>query len=315
MKKKINILVSGCGGDIGQSVGKILKESSYVNHFYGCDISDKNAARFIYENFFLAPAVTDPDYVRTIETVIKEKDIDIFIPVSEPELRFFFRINRLDYIGGAKILMACGKALEVGFDKLKTAEFLKKKKLPFPMTQELEKATNMEKFPVVLKSRTGSGSSKVDVVQDSKTLKSVSRNNPGFIVQEYLDGTSGEFTCGLFRSSGGIPRTIIFKRELHGGYSGYGEVIQNNDIKNVLIKIAEELKLVGSINVQLRLSSKGPTVFEINPRFSSTVLFRHLLGFKDLEWSIEDSMDLPVSDYIDNSEGKKFFKGFEEYIL
>ena len=317
MKRKMKILVSGCGGDIGQSVGKILGESSYVSSLFGCDISDKNAARFIYENFFLAPAITDSDYMKTIETVIQEKNIDIFIPVSEPELRFFFGINRLDNIGGAKILMASEKALEVGFDKLKTAEFLKQKGLPYPVTQELTtaEAENIDNFPVIVKSRTGSGSSKVDVVQSSRTLKDLSGNNSDCIVQEYLDGTRGEFTCGLFRSTGGIIRTIIFKRELHGSYSGYGEVIKNNDIRDLLIKVAEELELVGSINVQLRLTSRGPTVFEINPRFSSTVLFRHLLGFKDLEWSIEDSINLHISDYIDNSAGKKFFKGFEEYIL
>jgi carbamoyl-phosphate synthase large subunit len=33
-------------------------------------------------------------------------------------------------------------------------------------------------------------------------------------------------------------------------------------------------------------------IFEINPRFSSTVLMRNYLGFTDLLWSIEEKFGL-----------------------
>ena len=74
-----------------------------------------------------------------------------------------------------------------------------------------------------------------------------------------------------------------------------------------------KLDLTGSINVQLRIQENIPKIFEINPRFSSTVLFRHLFGFEDLIWSIEDSMGYILSDNRSNVIGKKFYKGFEEY--
>ena len=41
MNKALNILVTGCGGDIGQSIGKILSKSSYTKNLFGIDISDK----------------------------------------------------------------------------------------------------------------------------------------------------------------------------------------------------------------------------------------------------------------------------------
>ena len=52
MNKALNILVTGCGGDIGQSIGKMLLKSSFTKNLFGIDISDKNAAQFIYPNFF-----------------------------------------------------------------------------------------------------------------------------------------------------------------------------------------------------------------------------------------------------------------------
>ena len=43
----------------------------------------------------------------------------------------------------------------------------------------------------------------------------------------------------------------------------------------------------GLLNVQLRLTDKAPKIFEINPRASSAIKMRHMLGFKDLLWGIK----------------------------
>ena len=40
-----------------------------------------------------------------------------------------------------------------------------------------------------------------------------------------------------------------------------------------------------------------PYVFEINPRFSSTVRFRDLFGFKDVLWVLEDEIKTVISSY------------------
>ena len=313
IKHKLNILVTGCGGDIGQSIGKILNEYKLVNNLYGCDISDKNAAKFIYSNFFLGLPCKDPNYINNLEKIVKKKHIDLIIPISESELRFLSKEN-ISKIGNAELILASAEALDVGFDKLKTADFLKKENLPFPITNSIVAIDTIDKFPVILKSRTGSGSSNVSIVFDNDVFVLIKKNNPDFIVQEFLDGDNGEFTCGVFRSKSGIIRSIILNRELIGGFTGYGEVVENNEIQILLHNLAEKLKLTGSINVQLRLTSKGPVVFEINPRFSSTVRFRDLLGFKDIQWSIEDMIGLPISDYKATSLGKKIYKGFNEFV-
>jgi carbamoyl-phosphate synthase large subunit len=313
IQKKLNVLVSGCGGDIGQSIGKILNEYDLINNLYGCDITDKNAAKFIYSNFFIGLPCNNIHYISYLEEFVAKNDIDFIIPISEPELRFFSKEN-INKIGKAELILASSLALEVGFDKLKTAEFLKKENLPFPITHSIADLDSLENFPLIMKSRTGSGSSTVSIVRDNDTFKNLKKNNPGFIVQEFLDGENGEFTCGVFRCKNGIIRSIILKRELLGGFTGYGEVIENHEISKLLHDVAEKLHLTGSINVQLRLTSKGPVVFEINPRFSSTVRFRHLFDFKDVEWSIEDKLGLPISDYTETAIGKKLYKGFNEYI-
>jgi carbamoyl-phosphate synthase large subunit len=314
MNKAANILVTGCGGDIGQSIGKILKESALVNELHGCDISDKNAGKFIYSNFFIGLPYKGKNYLSNLENYIKENKIDIIIPVSEPELRYFSETNILKEIGKAKMLTASSEALTIGFDKLATANFLKENNLPFPETKLVSTENYLPQFPVILKSRTGSGSAAVYKVSNLEDFNYIKLKNIDFIAQEFLDDNKGEYTCGVFRCKKGNIRTLIFKRELTGGYSGYGEIINNNDITNLLRNLAVLINLEGSINVQLRLTEKGPVVFEINPRFSSTVLFRHMFGFKDLEWSIQDKLNIEISPYTNAKEGQKFYKGYNEFI-
>lgn len=313
--KALNILVTGCGGDIGQSLGKILLQSEYTKNLYGIDISDKNAAQFIYPNFSVGLRFKNSDYIKELEKFVKDYAIDIIIPIAEPELRYFSEQNLLDKIGNAKMITASSLALEVGFDKYITAQFLEIEGFPFPETYLAKDLKTISSFPVVLKSRTGSGSKDIYKVNSLDEFSFYTRNNiEDYVVQEFITDKNGEFTCGLYRSGAGEIRSQIFKRELTGGYSGYGEVIENKNITALLEKLAVKLDLIGSINVQLRMTGDTPKIFEINPRFSSTVLFRHLFGFEDLIWSIEDRLGYKLSDNRKNVTGKKFYKGFEEYI-
>jgi carbamoyl-phosphate synthase large subunit len=315
MSKALNILVTGCGGDIGQSIGKILLKSKFTKNLFGIDISDKNAAQFIYPNFSKGLRYTHPNYLKELESFILKNQIDIIIPIAEPELRFFSENNILDKIGNAKMITASKLALKVGFDKYKTAQFLEKNKLPFPKTTLAKDVKELDFFPVILKSKTGSGSKDIYKVNTMDEFLFYTRLNiENYVVQEFITDKNGEFTCGLYRSNSGEIRSLIFKRELHGGYSGYGEVVENKVITALLEKLAVAINLSGSINVQLRITENLPKVFEINPRFSSTVFYRHLFGFDDVIWSIEDKLGLELSDTRENVIGKKFYKGFEEYI-
>ncbi|TRZ50997.1 ATP-grasp domain-containing protein [bacterium] len=312
MNKKLNILVTGCGGDIGQSICKILKRNILVQKTVGCDIHQNHPGKFLVDEFHLIPGCTLDNYLPELQKLVEDRSIDIIIPTSEPELRFFLKKQIIKNIFNRPMIMANKKALEIGFDKLKTAQFLKDSGLPFPETVIIGDIKNVG-FPVVLKSRDGSGSKQVVILNDKFDFQYYKRKHPEFIIQEYLGNEKVEYTCGLFRSKIGNCRNVIFNRTLSGGYSNFGIVVQGKIISQLLNKIGDNLELEGSINVQLRLTQKGPVVFEINPRFSSTVLFRDLLGFKDLIWAIEDNLGMPISSYVPIEEGRKFYKGYQEY--
>jgi carbamoyl-phosphate synthase large subunit len=311
---KYNILVTGCGGDIGQSIGKILKSNPELfPSVIGADLHNEHAGRFIFDACFTLPRCDAVEYQAAVTLLIQEHEIDIVIPISEPELRNIEKHNYQEDFFGKTVIMANWQSLRVGFDKKLTADFLAQHRLPFPDTQ-LISAYNKSTFPVLIKSRDGSGSKSIHLVKNHDEMDLFKKIYPAFIAQEYLPNDGGEYTCGLFRSKSGEIRDIIFKRKLMGGFSGYGTREEHPAISQLLHQLANLLDLRGSINVQLRLVNGTPVIFEINPRFSSTVLFRHLMGYEDVLWSIQDKLGLPIDAYQINHSISNFYKGFSEYV-
>ena len=86
-------------------------------------------------------------------------------------------------------------------------------------------------------------------------------------------------------------------------------------ISQYVVMIAVSLNLQGRINVQLRYTACGPVTFEINPRFSSTVVFRHLLGFQDLLWSLYELKNIPLKPYTQVKENTRIYRAAREYII
>ncbi|MCR4321639.1 MAG: ATP-grasp domain-containing protein [Candidatus Brocadiaceae bacterium] len=81
--------------------------------------------------------------------------------------------------------------------------------------------------------------------------------------------------------------SITFRRKLGlGGLSVEAVLVDEPFIGHLASKIAAATGLIGSINIQTRRMADGNIFipFEINPRLSSTHLFRKRFGFNDLLW-------------------------------
>lgn len=158
------ILVTGCGGDIGLGVGRILKEVGVAEMVVGCDITDDHAGRVFFDACFCVPRADDPSYADALFVLVAREGIDLVIPMSEPELRLlaahaFF--GRRDLF-----LTASEEAMAVGFDKYRTAEFLRTHGLPHPWTACASDGAPRV-FPCIRKSRTGCGSKSVEVLTEA----------------------------------------------------------------------------------------------------------------------------------------------------
>lgn len=304
------ILVTGCGGDIGLAVGRILLDEKAVDSVIGCDIQEDHAGKVFFDRCFVIERATTPNYIDTLLRLVEEEGIDLVIPTSEPELRTLCTNN---FFGRRELFLTANqKAMEIGFDKYRTAEFLQKNGLPHPWTQIATDGRPQE-FPCILKSRTGCGSKDVCILTEEQYHRQKDYGEDD-IFQELIAEDDAEYTCGVFRSSSGEVRSIILRRKLRGGLTGSGIVEVNPEIEQLLNALAMYLDLQGGINVQLRMRAGVPYVFEINPRFSSTVRFRHKLGFSDVIWSMQDRSRSIVDRYQAPAVGTRFYKIYEDVI-
>jgi len=309
-----NVLITGCGGDIAQSIAKIIKDTAIAKKLIGCDISNEHAGELYFDICEKIPRANDPSYFDSIKTLISKHNIDLIIPISEAEIAQFIKNNYQDEILNTPVVLAPSHVIEIGLDKLNTIKFLKNNKLDYPWTTEVS-GSKQPPIPCILKQRIGQGSKGLMIIDAPVFIKYYQNKRPNDLWQELLLPHDEEYTCGLYRSHAKEIRTICIKRKLQGGLTGSGIVCNNDHINNYLNKIADCLNLQGSINVQLRLTSRGPVAFEFNPRFSSTVYFRHLLGFKDLIWSLQEKLHIPLDKYSPPKEGTKIFRGAKEFII
>lgn len=281
------LLITGCGGDIAISIARILRMSGVAQAIIGCDIHLDHPGEAFFDACFVVPRCSDPTYWQRVPELVRQNEIDAVIVAAEPEIRHYHRRGGVPAIEGATVIMANREALEIGLDKLKTAEMLKECGLPFPWTVNAEEGEPLE-FPCILKAREGSGGKAVYIVQRD-TADFYRTKRAAHIWQELLEPVEQEYTCGLYGTRSGEVRSIIFRRKLLGELTGSGEVVEDGAIRQLLGCVARRLHLRGSINVQLRKTMRGPVIFEINPRFSGTVMFRHQLGFTDLLWSLQEA--------------------------
>lgn len=301
------ILVTGCGGDIGLGIGRILKGEDVADEIIGCDIHDHHAGKVFLDACFDIVPASSPDYREHLLELADGQDVDLIIPTSEAELRLLLEE---DFFGMPnRFLTVNPEAMNTGFDKYQTSRFLERIGCPFPWTESAVD-NNPVTFPCILKGRWSCGSRSVRILEDIEALNTIQIKEED-IFQEYLDGP--EYTCCIFRAQG-IVRTIILRRELRFGMTIWGQVEEDDAIDALLRRLAEALDVRGSINVQLRMREGKPVVFEINPRFSSTVVFRHKLGFRDMIWSMENHAGEQISSYVPPVSGTEFWKIFEDVV-
>ena len=308
------VLVTGCRFEIAQSVCRILKQSGTVGVVVGSDFHAEHPGAFVCDHVELTEAVDDPRYFDSIRRIVDAHHIDLIVPMSEAEIFRFADGGFADDFGGVPVLMADRRSLAVGRDKLSIIEFLARHRLAHPWTL-LAGLHDPPQIPCIMKPRRGNESDGVLLVDDADFIPILRRTRPADIWQELLLPADAEYTCALFRSTSNAFRSLIMRRQLRGGSSVAGEVVHAPVIERYLQTIAVALDLKGAVNVQLRVTGDGPVAFELNSRFSSTVMCRHLMGFQDVIWAMTDARGLPLPPYEPVGHGTRFYRGSVEYIV
>ena len=307
----MKFLITGAHGDIAQSIFRILRSSYKKSIIDGTDLKISGASEFLFNKIYKVDYPSNKNYLRDIKKI--SNNYQIIIPTSESEIIFFSK--NLKKFKNNSILINTPEIINTFTNQLKTHAFLKKNNFSVPSF--CLKLSKIKKFSntFFLKKNFGHGNQGYKIIDSQKEFKKLTKlKKDDWIIQEFLDDNYKEYTCAVTQL-GEFRDVIILNRRLNKGYTYFAEEVNNVSLKNTLLELAKKINLNGSINVQLKIKKNKYAIFEINPRLSSTVMMRHLLGFKDCLWWIDYVLNnkLPKHSYkVKNRRLLKFFD--EKYV-
>lgn len=293
MKK---ILVTAVGGDVGYAVIKALKDSVHNLFIIGCDVRKYTMSSDILDDFFVCPRYDDANYwTRYMLDFVCQEGIDYFWPITESEIKIVN--DNKELFESTRVIINQPNIIKIALDKGETARFLDVNGILTPKTWESIPA-DTTLYPLIVKERFSCGSQAVVLVNNKDELADSFCKMSDPIVQEYVGDISDEYTLSIF-SDGYVTNKIAFKRELgFDGMSKFVELVNDTKLLEIADKISNIFNLHGSINVQLRKNNGNYYVFEINPRISSTMGFRRLLGFNDVSWWLDLVEQKSIEQYV-----------------
>jgi carbamoyl-phosphate synthase large subunit len=283
------ILVTGANGDIAEAVGRVLHEVLPGVHITGADANGEWPGRFFFDRMVRLPPAVSPDFLSSLHDV--SQGFDIVIPTIEPELRTLAQTDVEEM--GIPLLRLPDRLVNLFLDKYEASRFFAHNNLPTPRTTLLSEWST-HRFPFCIKPVRGAGGRGFQIIGDESEARELRGRDPqDWLAQEFIEGEGNEYTCAVFNWQGDT-RHLTMKRELYGGRTFRAEVCQVPEIDQLLQELVGVTKLEGCMNVQLKLTAGGPKILEINPRLSSTVMMRHIVGFRDCEWWVRSFLGMMI---------------------
>jgi carbamoyl-phosphate synthase large subunit len=291
---KMKFFLSSIGGLLAQNIASCIRDHFPDAQIIGSDTHEEHAGIHFADTVLIVDRVESENFLPSLSANLREHRPQYYFPLNESELRLLSSLSSKDLedlFKETQIIWSGKRVLETFLDKESTMNFLDTIHLKRPKSY-LSNDFGSYRYPLIVKPRNSSGSKSLFLCNNLEEVKSslVFVKNP--IIQEFIPDQDGEYTVGVFAKKGNKIRTIAFRRRLSpGGGTSWCETYYDSELVGICEAIARAVDLDGSINVQLRKHEGEYYIFEINPRFSSTVHIRSKLGFNDVLWSLEDSPD------------------------
>ena len=251
----MNILIEATGSLTSNYLIKAIQDAGHKA--IGSDITNFNHGYLLCDDFIVMPKCGDKELWQKIENSLLEKKIDIVIPSFDETLVEWEK--RKDYFAKLKINIIISELHTINKfqDKWETYKFFEEIGVKTPKT-------SLEAIFPIIKPRLGRGGKGIFENDFNKLI-----NMTDMISQEKIVGEEYTVDC-LFDLNGKpiyiVPRIRIYIRD---GKSTKGQVVRNEKINELIIKISKNIRFLGPINFQLFKINNGELVMiEVNPRIA-----------------------------------------------
>jgi carbamoyl-phosphate synthase large subunit len=261
------------------------------------------------------------EYIDYLISLCHSHNIKILLPGSTWEAKILSKFSTK--LNNAQIIPLVNNlsVITLGDDKWETYKQLTDLKIHTPQSfLNIEAALKNEatKFPIVIKPRQGRGSQNIFIANNKEELHNICSyfdlKKLKYLIQEFVGNKNSEYTVGVISNKDGVViQSIVMRRLLMGGATGYAEVCERNFINDFCEAVARKISSTGPINIQLRLDENNkPLVFEINPRFSGSAPMRMLAGFNEPKLIIDNFyFNEPIKTQ-KIEYGNRYYRAFQE---
>ena len=288
----IRILVTGVGSLLGQGILKSIQDSSLDCNVTGTDYFPSAVGLYWVDKGYilpdiLKPEIKDSEWIDALINVINQEEIDIVFPGLDFEIPILAKNkSAIEKKTGAILLVSSKEVVKIGDDKWETVNYLKNNGFNYPnssLENTVESFIQSNPFPLIVKPRFGHTSENVFIVKNKKELNEAVETCDKPIIQEYIQNSEKEYTCGATFIDNEILTLISLRRTLKNGNTQQAFCERTDEIDAYIKKLTLSIKPFGPINFQLRLKNRSPVVFEINPRFSGTTPIRALFNVNEVD--------------------------------
>lgn len=244
---------------------------------------------YVTDDFYMLPPSRDPQFaVKLLDLVDKEGIVGLLVWNDHDMIPMSLIADEMErrgvsYIGPKR------KVIELCNDKRETAKLAKTCGVCYPKTATNVDDIESNEFPLVIKPFNGAGS--VDV------FKANTRDEALFfcsivesaMCQQYVDGE--EFTVDIFSDYSGAPFSCVVRKRIkvRSSESVIGEVVCDEKIKALALRVARSIAQPGPVNVQvIRRRSDGKLfLLEVNARISGGVDLSIACGAPFHKWIVQ----------------------------
>ena len=279
----MNILLTSVGRR-GYLVRYFKEALGSAGQVWGGDNSPHSPAFVYCDGTAVLPRVRKDHYPQALLDICQKNNIDIVIPLIDPELEILSSCQQQFLNAGVMLLVSPPETIEMASDKYQTYQFAKENGLGVPQTFiDLALATDQLaagalSFPLIVKPRKGSASVDITICHDKLHLEAAFEVTAEPMIQEVLKGI--EYGYDLFGDANFKSISVYCKEKLAMRAGETDKAVSTAD--PVLIefgrKLLENMKLLGPADVDVIVDKDGPKLLEINPRFGGGYPCSHIAG-------------------------------------
>jgi carbamoyl-phosphate synthase large subunit len=287
------IFLTGGGGSGTIAVIHALKELGY--RISAGDASLHSAGLGMVDRGYVLPFGIDPKFEGVLREILRVEQADFILSGVDEELPIVHRLVAREF-PHVRVLAPSLEFCEKMLDKWVMFEELSKHGLSVAPSWLASNAAGA-RYPAVVKPRAGRGSRGLAYLEGpadlEKYLTGASRPADQYIVQERIFGAeyTNSAVVGLDNTMlAVVPKEVVSKK----GITQVGTTRRSPPIDALCRGIHEKLAPHGPFNVQLVLREDGvPFVFEINPRYSTTVALTLAAGVNEVDEVVRHAQGKP----------------------